>query len=156
MTRVLKGLHRHLEEDFATKGGSSIPIKSALTGFTIPGLTGVLGIAGNALYCSPTMPAMAKRLWLIVREENVDLVKGEVKITGLKGADSIDVGNYKPRDYGAYAVIAPAAAEWGDHAVARGCLEKFDNLTGVSTNQLTGAKFNENVSTLVRGKLAVG
>ena len=60
------------------------------------------------------MPTLAKRMWLIAREESLRWREdGKIEAVGLKGADAIDVGNYKPSEHGAYAMFAVAAAEYG-------------------------------------------
>ncbi|EMD91412.1 hypothetical protein COCC4DRAFT_57557 [Bipolaris maydis ATCC 48331] len=58
---------RGFEEDFTDPDGSIVPLRSAITGFSIPGLAGVLGDAGSALHCSAGMPHIARRLWHLSR-----------------------------------------------------------------------------------------
>ena len=154
-SRIMKKFYKHFEEDFFTAGGSCIPIKSGLTGFTIPGLCGIIGDCSNALSCSPFMPTLAKRMWLIASKETIRYDKdGNIGLINLKGADKIDGGNYKPREYGSYAVFAPAAAEWGDEKIARDCIAKVDELTGIQTNPATGAKWNKEMSVLTEGEFS--
>jgi hypothetical protein len=151
-SRVMKKFYQHFEEDFFTPGGSCIPIKSALTGFTIPGLCGIIGDCANALFCSPFMPTLAKRMWLITRKENVvEDEDGNIKIINLKGADKIDGSNYTPAAYGPYSVFAPAAAEWGDAAIAKACIEVVDKEAPLETNLATGAKYNKGVGVTTQG-----
>jgi hypothetical protein len=71
--KLLPDFYQHFEEDIFTKGGSCLPIKSAITRFTISGLCGLLAHCTNALFSSPFMPTLAKRMWLITRRENVRL-----------------------------------------------------------------------------------
>ena len=101
-------------------GGSCIPIRSGITGFTIPGLCGIVGDCSNALTCAPTMPTLAKRMWLLSKEESLRWREdGKIEAVGLKGADAMDVGNYKPSEHGAYAMFAVAAAEYVSRRASR-------------------------------------
>lgn len=134
-------------------GGSCIPIRSGITGFTIPGLCGIVGDTSNAIYCSPTMPTLAKRMWLIAREDNLQWGSdGKIEVVGLKGADQIDVGSYKPGKHGAYAMFSLAAAEWGDRKIADACLDRVEELCEVKTDVHTGAKWYSGLSTIATGK----
>lgn len=51
-------------------------------------------------------------MWLVTRQESLRWrADGKIEAVGLKGADAIDVGNYKSSEQGAYAMFALAAAE---------------------------------------------
>lgn len=153
--KLLQDFYRHFEEDFFTKGGSCIPIKSAITGFTIPGLCGIMGDCSNALFCSPFMPTLAKRMWLITREENVRFDEdGKVEIINLKGADFIDGGNYEKNFRGPLGVFAPTAAEWGDKKIAKACIKRIDEeFAPVEVNPKTGSFRNKGMGTTTGGML---
>lgn len=95
------------------------------------------------------MPTLAKRMWLIAREESLRWREdGKIEAVGLKGADAIDVGNYQPSEHGAYAMFAIAAAEWGDRKIADACLERVEEFCEVQTDPNTGAKWNKGLSTI--------
>jgi hypothetical protein len=99
------------------------------------------------------MPVLAKRMWLIARQESLRWTKdGKIEAIGLKGADQIDVGNYKAVAHGAYAMFSIAAAEWGDRRIADACLERVEETCPVKTDPNTGAKWFSGLSTLGQGK----
>ncbi|KAF2802838.1 uncharacterized protein BDZ99DRAFT_512419 [Mytilinidion resinicola] len=153
--KFLQDFYRHFEEDFFTRGGSCIPIKSAITGFTIPGLCGSMADTSNSLFCSPFMPTLAKRIWLITKEENVRFDKdGKIDIINLKGADVIDGGNYEKNSRGPLGVFAITAAEWGDKKVSEACLKRIDEeFAPVEVNPKTGSKRNKGMGTTTSGML---
>lgn len=154
-SKLLQDFYNHFEEDFFTKGGSCIPIKSAITGFTIPGLCGSMADTSNSLFCAPFMPTLAKRIWLITKEENLRYDKdGKIDIINLKGADVIDGGNYQKNMRGPLGVFAITAAEWGDKKVAEACLKRIDEeFAPPETNPKTGSKRNKGMGTTTLGML---
>ena len=91
-------------------------------------------------------------MWLIAREDNLRWGKdGKIQVTGLKGADQIDVGSYKPGPHGAYAMFSLAAAEWGDRKIADACLDRVEESCEVERDAKTGAKWYKGLSTLAQG-----
>ena len=92
-------------------------------------------------------------MWLITREESLRWREdGKIEVIGLKGADQIDVGNYKASEHGAFAMFAIAAAEWGDRKVADACLDRVEDFCKVATDPYTGAKWYHGLSTIATSK----
>jgi hypothetical protein len=121
-------------------------LTSITAGFQINGLAGVLGNIGGALTSAPSMPNLARRLWLMSRKSNLEKKDGTWKLVnlGMKylkaippiiyssltlyivGADNIDVGNYSPGEGFAHAVTGKCAAEFGEDDVRRDLLKNLD------------------------------
>jgi hypothetical protein len=115
-----------LNRNFTEENGSILPIRSELSGFTLPGLCGALGDVGNAMFTRATFPHMSRRFWTILRQEHVvfDRKSGKIELRNLKGADKIDPGNYRPDPYAIYPFIAQLSAEYGDEEMRKAALNK--------------------------------
>lgn len=75
---------------------------------------------------------------------------GQIDIQNLKGADTLDPGNYKAGKGTIFAITAEAAGEFGDSKIRDQCLAELDKLYPVFTTT-TGALKNHGLSTLVQG-----
>lgn len=118
--RLRHRFERSMLEEFGEPDASILPIRSELTGFSIPGLCSVLGNLSNAMYCrGGGMNHISRRMWAIFRRESVRVKEenGDLEILGLVGADRIDPGTYKPHPYAMLPMVAHAAAEFGDDEV---------------------------------------
>lgn len=143
---------RALEAEFTEPDGSILPIRSQLTGFTIPGLCGVLTDCVNSLLCAAYLPAIAHRNWAISRQESVRYDdKGRLTIVGLQGADKLDPGNYKAGEGCLRGVFAAAAAEYGDVKVRDECLQQLDEEYFPVYATPTGSLKNKGLSTAAQG-----
>ncbi|MBW3664040.1 MAG: hypothetical protein KY469_13140 [Actinobacteria bacterium] len=102
-----------MDEEFLTADGRVTAIRSSRLGLTIPSLTSTMADAGTVWLSNPIVPVAARRLWEIVRHELLRVEDGRIHMS-LRGWDKIDVGNYKPSDVSAHAMVMMAAAEMGD------------------------------------------
>jgi len=102
--------------NFSDYDGSILPIRSTATGFTIPGICGALKDLCNALYCRGYLDHVARRMWAVFKQENVNYDPNTwiLRLVGLVGAYKIDPGYYKASDYMIYAVLSYIAGEYGD------------------------------------------
>jgi len=149
--QIKKRFESALEREFSDPNGSIIPIRSELTGFTIPGLAGVLNDAMNSILCASFLPHIAHRNWAFTKRENVRYIDGKLQITNLKGADKLDPGNYKPGEGCIRAIVAAAAAEFGDDTIRQELLEQLDNEYHPVIKTRTGALKNQGLSTIEQG-----
>ncbi|EON95759.1 putative linalool dehydratase-isomerase precursor protein [Phaeoacremonium minimum UCRPA7] len=138
---ILPSFEESLNTNFTEPSGSVLPIRSELTGFTIPGLCGASGDLATVIMGAGPLRNLSRRLWAIVRKENVrfDQKTGSLSLTGLVGADAIDQGNYRANEYAMYPYIAIAAAEHGDERLKEAAMLKFEQAWGLVTTS-TGAK----------------
>ncbi|KAL4860491.1 hypothetical protein BDV12DRAFT_181507, partial [Aspergillus spectabilis] len=84
------------EKDFMNPDGNIVTLRSAITGFPVIGIAGVLGNVSAAATSGAVLPNLSRRLWLTSREAHVRKGKGgRFTLKNLVGADKIDVGNYK-------------------------------------------------------------
>jgi hypothetical protein len=145
---------KNLEEEFTESDGSILPIRSELTGFTIPGLCGKLTDCINSTLAAAYLPHIAHRNWAMARKEAVEYDSaGKIKLTGLTGADKMDPGNYKAGLGSIYSVFANAAAEFGDYKVRDDCIEKLDTELHPIVETPTGSFRNGGLSTNAQGVL---
>ncbi|KAL3474463.1 hypothetical protein BJX99DRAFT_260395 [Aspergillus californicus] len=113
--------------EFMEPDGSILPIRSELTGFTIPGLCGVLTDLVNAMMCRGHLDHIARRMWAIFRNSNLRFnTRDELELVGLVGADMVDPGNYKSSPHSMLPAVAHTAGEFGDEHVRRKALEKLN------------------------------
>jgi hypothetical protein len=135
-----------LTSEFMEPSGSIIPIRSALTGFSIPGLCGALGDLSNAMMCRGHMDHIARRVWAIFRQENIQISgegsKGEMEMVGLVGADLIDPGSYKPNPSGILPMVAHTAGEFGDEVVREKALQTMEKEIGSTTSETGSVCWN--------------
>ncbi|KAK3065145.1 hypothetical protein LTS18_008297 [Coniosporium uncinatum] len=140
-----------LEREFSDPNGSIVPIRSELTGFTIPGLAGVLNDAVNSILCASFLPHIAHRNWAFTKKENIRYVDGKLQIVNLKGADKLDPGNYKAGEGCLRAIVAAAAAEFGDEVMTKDLLEQLDDEYHPIIKTPTGSLKNKGLSTIEQG-----
>ncbi|KIW04975.1 uncharacterized protein PV09_04137 [Verruconis gallopava] len=143
--------HRAFEEDFMNPDGSIVTLRSAITGFPVIGLAGVIGDISGSLACNAAMPNLARRLWLVARENHVRKNEdGKYYIDNLVGADKIDVGNYKKGSGFAVSTFANCAAEFGEVDLAKDLVASLEGGQHPIVNSPTGngAIMNEGISML--------
>lgn len=137
--KILPAFEASLTSNFTEPDGSILPIRSELTGFTIPGLCGALSDLVNALLCRGHLDHIAQRMWAIFRHECVQFdPDGELKLVGLVGADKIDPGNYSSNEYSLFTMLGYVAGEYGDEKVRLGAKKVVENKIGKYTTA-TGA-----------------
>jgi hypothetical protein len=137
--KLLPIFEESLDANFTEQDGSIIPIRSELTGFTIPGLCGALTDLVNALLCRGHLDHIARRMWAIFRHECVRFnEKGEVELEGLVGADKMDPGSYKPSPFAIYSHVAYVAGEYGDEKTRKSAIHILRKNIGTRTTE-TGA-----------------
>ncbi|KAF4437162.1 hypothetical protein F53441_13120 [Fusarium austroafricanum] len=129
-----------LNRNFTESSGSILPIRSEITGFTLPGLCGALTDLSNAVFTRATFPHISRRFWGLFRKENIkfDRDTGEVECIGLKGADKIDSGTYRSDPYAMYGFVAQVASEYGDEELSKAAIKKVFKAYGTVTTP-TGA-----------------
>jgi hypothetical protein len=130
-----------LMSNFADKSGSIIPIRSSMTGFTIPGLTGALIDLTNGILTRGYLPELAQQSWAIFKGEclQYDEATQEMSFIGLGGADNMDAGNYETSEHAIYPHVAYVAAEFGDEKIRLAGLKYINEHVGLETTS-TGAR----------------
>lgn len=125
--RIKPRFERALEDEMTEPDGRILPIRSELTGLTIPGLSGTLSDCINAMNLTAYLPHIGSRVWAIIRREHIYYNdKGKMDVQDLRGADKMDPGNYKGGVGALRAFIAGCAAEFGDEKVRVDALEQLD------------------------------
>ncbi|KAF5625190.1 uncharacterized protein FTJAE_10087 [Fusarium tjaetaba] len=129
-----------LNRNFTESSGSILPIRSELTGFTLPGLCGALTDLSNVMFTRATFPHISRRFWALFPKENIEFNRatGELKCVGLRGADKIDSGTYRPDPYAMYGFVAQAASEYGDQELSEAAINIAYKAYGTVTTP-TGA-----------------
>jgi hypothetical protein len=130
-----------LMSNFADKSGSIIPIRSSMTGFTIPGMTGALIDLTNGVLTRGYLPELAQQSWALFKNESLryDEDTGELSFVGLCGADNLDAGNYETGKHAIYPHVAYVAGEFGDEKIRLAALKYIDKHVGLETTS-TGAR----------------
>jgi hypothetical protein len=133
--------------NFTEADGSILPIRSGITGFTIPGLCGALTNLVNAMLCRGHMDHIARRMWAIFRTEAVDYddATGKIQLKGLVGADKIDPGCYRANGYALFPILAYVAGEYGDEKIRKAATDQCVAGVGKYTTS-TAATALKNVS----------
>ncbi|KAK4545096.1 hypothetical protein LTR36_003647 [Oleoguttula mirabilis] len=150
--QIKRRFESSLEKEFSETNGSIIPIRSELTGFTIPGLAGVLNDAINSVLCAAFLPHIAHRNWAFTKRENIQRdAKGKMTIVNMKGADKLDPGNYKPGEGSIRAIVAAAAGEFGDEEIRKEMLRQLDEEYHPVYETRTRALKNKGLSTIEQG-----
>jgi hypothetical protein len=151
--RIMKSFCRQFEEDFSTPSGSSIPIRSALTGFDIPGASGILSDTVGSWFCAPSMPVMARRLWFVSQHESVTWTEdGKIELENLKDTDLVDSGNYQKNLRAPYVAFGVAGTEWGNKKVADACIERVDEEFAPVLTTKSGSRRNTGLSVFMQGE----
>lgn len=143
--QLLPGFTHSIDTNFTESSGSVLPIRSELTGFTIPGICGAAGDMAAVIMGTGPLPSLARRLWAILRKENVEWENNKdgsqrLNLIGLVGADGIDTGNYRSSNTAIYTTCALAAAEQGDTAIKEAATRRYEEDWGIVTSPATGAQ----------------
>ena len=126
--KIKPRFERALEDEMTEPDGRILPIRSELTGLTIPGLSGTLSDCINAMNLTAYLPHIGSRVWAIIRREHIYYnEKGKLDVKDLRGADRMDPGNYKGGVGALRAFVAGCAAEFGDDKIRVDALEELDN-----------------------------
>lgn len=150
--------------NFTEANGSILPIRSELTGFTLPGLCGALGDLSIVMFARGTMNHLSRRFWAIFNGENIvfDRRTNELSLRGLVGADNMNTGNYRSSEYAIYPHLAQAAGEYGDNALREAAIKKsyegfgqITTATGATCLDPTKASTTSN-SSVLRAELQYG
>lgn len=148
-----------LASEFSNADGTILPIRSELTGFTIPGLAGAISDAVPAVFCGPYLPHVAHRHWALMKRENLRWSEnGRLELTNLVGADNIDLSNYKSGRGFVRNAMASVASEYGDYKIRDELVRQMDEEHFPVYETKTGALKNKGLSTIgqcsgLRGRL---
>ncbi|KAF2465390.1 uncharacterized protein BDR25DRAFT_379089 [Lindgomyces ingoldianus] len=149
---VKERFQKALEEEFTTQDGTILPIRSELTGFTIPGLAGALADGVNSILCAAYLPHIAHRNWAFTKNESIKWTPhNTISLQNLVGADKIDAGNYKAGEGAIRATFAAAATEFGDERISKELLRQLDEEYHPVIEMKSGALKNQGLSTLSQG-----
>lgn len=157
--KLRKRFDSALAREFSNADGTILPIRSELTGFTIPGLAGAISDVAPAVFCGPYLPHVAHRHWALMKRENLQWTKdGKLELTNLIGADNIDPGNYKSGRGFVRNAMAGVASEYGDYKIRDELIRQMDEEHFPVYKTKTGALKNKGLSTLgqcsgLRGRL---
>lgn len=124
--KIKPRFERALEDEMTEPDGRILPIRSELTGLTIPGLSGTLSDCINAMNLTAYLPHIGARVWAIIRNEHIAYDDKKLTINDLRGADKMDPGNYKGGIGSLRAFVAGCAAEFGDDELRRDALDQLD------------------------------
>jgi hypothetical protein len=146
---VTPAFNAALAQEFSNVDGTILPIRSELTGFTIPGLAGAISDIGPSVHCGPYLPALAHRQWALMKKENIRWTKdGQLELINLVGADNIDPGNYKSGRGFIHITMAAVANEYGDYKIRDELLRQVDEEHCPVYETKTGALKNKGLSSL--------
>ena len=138
-----------LATEFSNADGTILPIRSELTGFTIPGLAGAISDVAPSVHCGPYLPHVAHRHWALMKRENLRwTADGQLELTNLVGADNIDPGNYKSGRGFVRMAMAGVASEYGEYKIRDELLRQVDEQYFPVYETRTGALKNKNLSTI--------
>ena len=127
--------------------GRILPIRSELTGLTIPGLSGTLSDCINAMNLTAYLPHIGSRVWAIIRNEHIYYdANGKLDVKDLRGADKMDPGNYRGGVGALRAFVAGCAAEFGDEQVRVDALQQLDETYFPVKSTSSGALYNSGLS----------
>lgn len=114
------------QEEFTSLDGDVVPIRSSLTGLSIPGLIGVTADALCSVLAGAMLPEIARRMWAQTRSEALTMAPHGRLHVNLTGGDKIDPGNYRKGSAMALTSLLFAAHEYGDDEVARATLARLN------------------------------
>jgi len=144
--KIKPRFEKALEDEMTEPDGRILPIRSELTGLTIPGLSGTLSDCINAMNLTAYLPHIGSRVWAIIRNEHVHYENGSIDFKDLRGADKMDPGNYKGGVGALRAFVAGCAAEFGDEKVRKDALEQLDNEYFPVEATPSGSLYNKGLS----------
>lgn len=145
--KIKPRFEKALEDEMTEPDGRILPIRSELTGLTIPGLSGTLSDCINAMNLTAYLPHIGARVWAIIRNEHICYNdNGKMEVHDLRGADKMDPGNYKGGVGALRAFVAGCAAEFGDEQVRVDALEQLDNEYFPVEATPSGALYNKGLS----------
>ena len=145
--KIKPRFERALEDEMTEPDGRILPIRSELTGLTIPGLSGTLSDCINAMNLTAYLPHIGSRVWAIIRNEHVyHQDNGRMDVKDLRGADKMDPGNYKGGIGALRAFVAGCAAEYGDEQIRKQALEQLDDEFFPVEATPSGAFYNKGLS----------
>jgi hypothetical protein len=145
--KIKPRFERALEDEMTEPDGRILPIRSELTGLTIPGLSGTLSDCINAMNLTAYLPHIGARVWAIIRNEHIYYDNDpKLKVKDLRGADKMDPGNYRGGEGALRAFIAGCAAEFGDEKVREDALEELDSTYFPVEATPSGAFYNKGLS----------
>lgn len=105
-------------QEFTETDGSVVPIRSSLTGLTIPGLVGLSGDCSGSVLAGAVLPDTAMRMWAQAFAEGIQIrADGTLELQTV-GADNIDPGNYRKGLDTTYTTVWLAAQEYGYPEIA--------------------------------------
>jgi hypothetical protein len=123
-----------MEEEFMTVDGEVVGIRSSRMGMTLPGITTIVSDCAWIWYQNALAPAMADRLWEIVRHDFAKVRDDGTLDLKLRGADKIDVGNYRSgKDFTAVSMLLQLATELGDNEMRVAALQHLVEGYGPTT-----------------------
>jgi hypothetical protein len=138
-----------LANEFSNADGTILPIRSELTGFTIPGLAGAISDVAPSIFCGPYLPHVAHRHWALMKEENFNWTDdGNLELVNLVGADNLDPGNYRSGRGFVRVAMAGVATEFGDNKIRDELIRQTDEDHFAVYETRTGALKNKGLSTL--------
>lgn len=147
--RLKERFNAALASEFSNADGTILPIRSELTGFTIPGLAGAISDVAPAVFCGPYLPHVAHRHWALMKRENLRWTEDErLELINLVGADNIDPGNYKSGRGFVRIAVASVASEFGDYKIRDELLRQMDEEHFPVYKTKTGALKNKGLSTI--------
>jgi len=114
---------QHLEAEFLDGQGRYVPCRSSRTGLALPAMGGAMPLAMPCYFLNALAPDLARRQWLLLRRSLFDAA-GQFRRQAFW---PIDTGNYAFSKASAYTATALAAAELGDEAVYRHCMQALDD-----------------------------
>lgn len=145
--KIKPRFEKALEDEMTEPDGRILPIRSELTGLTIPGLSGTLSDCINAMNLTAYLPHIGSRVWAIIRNEHIYYTDaGKLDVKDLRGADKMDPGNYKGGIGALRAFVAGCAAEFGDEQVRKDALDQLDNEYFPVEATPSGALYNKGLS----------
>ncbi|RII15362.1 hypothetical protein CUC08_Gglean003403 [Alternaria sp. MG1] len=148
-TRLKGRFEAALASEFSNADGTILPIRSELTGFTIPGLAGAISDVAPSVFCGPYLPHVAHRHWAIMKQENLCWTNdGHLELTNLVGADNLDPGNYRSGRGYVRVAMASVATEFGDVKIRDELIRQTDEEQFPVYETRTGALKNKGLSTL--------
>lgn len=113
-------------QEFTEADGSVVPIRSSLTGLSIPGLVGLSGDCTGSVLAGAVLPDTAMRMWAQAFGESIQVRPDGTLDLRTVGADNIDPGNYRKGLGMTYTAVWLAAQEYGYPEIAAAAQQSLD------------------------------